>query len=87
MNTMKMPGFTAEHSLYRTDEHFRTGAADPFRVLNAEVRPQLYYCHRDPETGEEICVNPGCRVQCFNSGKHGKALERCLARCDGDYED
>lgn len=38
---MNMPGFTAEHSLYRTDRHFHTGVSDTFRVLNTEVRPQL----------------------------------------------
>lgn len=42
MTTMNMPGFTAEHSLYRTEGHFHTGVSDTFSVFTAEIRPQLW---------------------------------------------
>jgi hypothetical protein len=92
MSTMKMPGFTAEHSLYRTDAHFYTGVPDTSGVLNAEVVPQLI-CHWNG--GDLICGDepfggsgsfggdhsyPQCRARCYHT-KRGAALRECLADC------
>lgn len=89
---MNMPGFTAEHSLYRTDGHFHSGLPNTFRVLDAEVRPQLI-CHFDG--GDLICGDepfggtPGlggdhsyaqCRARCYRT-QRGAALRECLADC------
>jgi hypothetical protein len=92
MNTMNMPGFTAEHSLYRTDEHFHTNVSDTFRVFDAEVIPQLicYWNGPDlicgdepfgggPNIGRDHTL-PQCRARCYRT-KHGAALKECLADC------
>ena len=51
MNTMNMPGFTAEASLYKTDEHYPVVATDA--APSTQVVPQYglcdkaaYYCNR-----------------------------------------
>jgi len=53
---MNMPGFTAEHSLYRTNGQFSTVASDTSHVFDAEIRPQLYCVEQD---GHVICVDGG----------------------------
>jgi hypothetical protein len=51
MKTMNMPGFTAEASLYKTDEQYLVAATDP--APSNQVVPQYglcdkasYYCNR-----------------------------------------
>jgi hypothetical protein len=88
---MNMPGFTAEHSLYRTDGHFHTDLP-VFRVFDAEVRPQLMcqwhggdlICGDEPFGGTP---NVGgdhsyaqCRARCYRT-QHGAALIACLVNC------
>jgi hypothetical protein len=50
MNTMNMPGFTAEASLYKTDDRY---PAEAINVASNQVMPQYglcdkaaYYCNR-----------------------------------------
>lgn len=85
---MNLPGFTAEHSLHRTEEHFHTGVSDTSRALNAEVIPQL------------MCLLHGSSLTCMegdgefgwgggagggagpiNPGHEGESYEACRARC------
>lgn len=56
MNTMNMPGFTAEASLYKTYEHYPVVATDV--ASSTQVVPQIplglcnkaaYYCNRGYE--------------------------------------
>lgn len=92
MSTINMPGFTADHSLHRTEGYFHTGVSDTFRVSNAEVRPQSI-CHWDGV--DVICYDepfgggpnfggdksfPKCRAGCYRT-KRGAALRECLAEC------
>ena len=95
MNTMNMPGFTAEHSLYRTNRHFHTGVSDTLSVLDAEVRPQLRCL--PVGGGDIICGDiPGggggggddrgdrfeaqCRAGCLRI-RSVAARRQCLADC------
>jgi len=92
MNIMNMPGFTAEHSLYKTDEHFHTNVSDTFRVFNAEVIPQLIcqwngedlICYDEPFGGGPNFGGdksyPRCRAGCYRT-KRGAALRECLDEC------
>ena len=96
MSKMSMPGFTAEHSLYRSDRQFHTRAADTFGLSNVEVRPQLV-CHvvaggdlvcGDSPFGESGAggdkIFPQCRAAClrrFRGAKNLAALRACLAEC------
>lgn len=54
MNTVNIPGFTAEASLYKTDKHYSVVATDA--APSAQVVPQYslcdkasYYCNRGIE--------------------------------------
>lgn len=90
---MNMPGFTAEHSLYRTEGHFHTGVSDTSRVFSDEVRPQLICQWRggDLICGEQPFGGSGslggdkteaqCRAGCYRTKKRGAALRACLADC------
>jgi hypothetical protein len=89
---MNIPGFTGEHSLHRTAEHFHTGVPDAFRVFNTEVRPQLIcqwnggdlICGDEPFGGTPNFGGdhsyPQCRARCYHT-KRGAALRECLADC------
>ena len=96
MSTMYIPGFTAEHSLYRTDSHFHTGVSDNFRVLNTDVGPQMkciwdgsdIRCGGIPIGGDGGGggVTPLEKIfeaQCRARclKKPGAAREKCLANC------
>jgi len=92
MNMMNMPGFTAEHSLRRSGEHFHTGVSDTLRVFNAEVRPQLMcqlhgnnlICGDEPFGGGPNLggdhTTAQCRSRCYLT-KRGAALKACVAEC------
>ena len=92
MDATNLPGFTAEHSLRRSGEHFHTGVSDSLRVFNAEVRPQLMcqlhgndlICGDEPFGGGPNLGGdhslPRCRAGCYRT-KHGAALKECLADC------
>jgi len=56
MNTMNMPGFAAEHSLYKTNRHFHITLSDTFFEFNAEIRPQLNCIEQD---GHVVCTDGG----------------------------
>ena len=57
MNTMSMPGFTAEDSLYRSRTQY-TLIASKFLGAKADIRPQLPRLPW-PWPGPKNCV-PGC---------------------------
>jgi hypothetical protein len=89
---MNVPGFTAEHSLYRTDEHFHTRVLDTFRVFSAAVTPQLIcqwnggdlICGDEPFGGTPSFGNHSyaqCRAGCYHRSLRGAALRACLAEC------
>ena len=89
-----MPGFAAEHSLYRTDRRFHTGVSDTLFVLNAEVIPQLrclwaggdLICGGIPVGGDgggggdHRPIEARCRAFCLRT-KRGAAQKKCLAEC------
>jgi hypothetical protein len=97
MSKMSMPGFTAEHSLYRSDRQFYTSTTDTFGLSDVEVRPQLV-CHvvaggnlicGDPPFGGSGSFGgdksvPQCRAAClrrFRGAAKLTALRACLAEC------
>jgi hypothetical protein len=93
MNTMMMPGFTAEHSLYRTERYFHTDVF-AFRGLDVEIRPQMRCVPVDGDLICEIPVGGGggggdhrrdieekkCVLRC-NRTESGAALKKCIANC------
>src|SRR5262245_4366358 len=68
MNTMKMPGFTAEASIYKTNKHYQTagimvdaatsGIAPVYSIL-----PQLM-----PVNGDVVCRLVGEDIICYEGG-------------------
>jgi hypothetical protein len=79
MNSMDMPGFTAEASLYKTSWHYATmqgpeGAAGAIRLAQFED-------NGEPPSGDpcSLCLRT-CRQNC--RGHRNKA--RCFARCVQD---
>lgn len=71
MNTMKMPGFTAESSVYRTSGHYRMTSA--FDANGGIIRPQV--CDRDcaAECVSEVCNDLAGRerLQCVIGCRRG----------------
>jgi hypothetical protein len=63
MSTVKMPGFTAEASVYRTGEHYRTAGSRIDRAGSRGVVPQLQ--NQDDWTTDTICKACGCTVKGF----------------------
>jgi hypothetical protein len=79
MNTVNLPGFTAESSVYSPDGQFRTVFSETSYASGGEVTPQTVVCRRN-QNGEMICVDPLCRFRC--RFKKGAALQDCLSNCD-----
>lgn len=61
MNSVKMPGFTGEASLYMSSEHYRAAGAGNGIAASPEVLPQL----RTIWTTADICEACGCSVSGF----------------------
>ena len=59
---MKMPGFSAEASLYKTIGHDRVVGAPNDLVGGWGILPQL---QRDDWTTRKICIASGCTVSGF----------------------
>jgi hypothetical protein len=79
MNTMNLPGFTAECSMYSSRGQFQTAVSDTSYLSGAEVNPQMIFCGRNKD-GDFVCTDPLCRFRCRS--KKGAALQECLANCD-----
>jgi hypothetical protein len=88
MSTLSMPGFTAEHSLYRTEGHFHTGVSDTFRVFDAEVIAQMvcadvgggFVCGGD-EPGGGDSEGPDLGGPDRDSREDRRRSAQCRARC------
>jgi hypothetical protein len=90
---MRLPGFTAEHSLHRGNgASFAAMTRDSFGS-KSEIRPQQLFCWwngdrlicGDPPFGGGVHVGGDhataqCRSHCYHT-KHGAALTACLAEC------
>jgi len=60
MNTMNMPGFTANDSLYRTSGHYRSGRNRTGINLNAQANGPIHSQATDLDTvGEEVIIIEG----------------------------
>lgn len=70
MNAMKMPGFTASSSLYKTNR--------AYRVLGVFVDAEEIV---NPASGGSFCL-PGCLTLCL---KMGESEESCIINCCVDF--
>ncbi len=77
MNTVSMPGFTAERSMHTAQGQFQAAVFDAY-VPGAGVIPQKIICTR--QDGVLMCIDPACRQRCYVS-KKGAALRACLDDC------
>ena len=71
MSTTRMPGFTAEASVYRTAGHYRM-TESPAQASGA-IRPATFLDRR--------CY-AACRGTCDCSGLSGSDFGRCLRECN-----
>jgi hypothetical protein len=78
MNTVSMPGFTAERSMRAASRQYQAFALDASYASGARVIPQKIICTR--RDGVLTCVNPKCRLQCYQT-KKGADLRACLDDC------
>ena len=65
MNTMNMPGFTAENSLYRSRKQYSV-TATKFLSSTADIRPQIRRWPPEDCIPGCICVSP-INCPCCNS--------------------
>jgi hypothetical protein len=63
MNTMNMPGFTAEAALGKTSGHYRIVGIPHDMVGRHGAMPQLQ--NQDDWTTDKICKACGCKVNGF----------------------
>lgn len=77
MNTVSMPGFSAERSIRTAQAQFQAVVFDAY-VPGAGIIPQKIICTR--QNGVLMCINPTCRQHCYVS-KKGAALQACLDDC------
>jgi hypothetical protein len=63
MNSARMPGFSAEASVYKTGEHYRTVGAPIDLAGSRGVLPQAR--QRDDWTTNKVCQACGCTVSGF----------------------
>jgi len=64
MNTINMPGFTAEASLYKTNGHYLIAGTPNDLVGSRRVLPQLQ--NLGWGTTREVCTACGCTLSFFN---------------------
>jgi hypothetical protein len=86
MNAINMPGFTAEHALYRGNRQSYVRASDTTYAFAPEIVPQGCIVL----DGQLVCDFPRiptdprgpahCRFRCYHT-YHGAALQACLAEC------
>jgi hypothetical protein len=57
MNAMTSPGFTAEHSLYRSRTQYKVAVTN-YLAGKADIRPQILRWPRDGCIPGCICVSP-----------------------------
>jgi hypothetical protein len=71
MNTLRMPGFTAETSLYQTDRSYQ--GFGRYHAANGSVHPAIL----DP-----FCVDD-CLEKCSVSKLPQACFNHCIKRCPG----
>lgn len=84
MNAINMPGFTAEHSLYRGNRQLYARASDTPYAFAPEIVSQGCIVI----DGDLVCDLPRlpvdkpdpCRGRCYRMF-HGAALTKCLENC------
>ena len=70
MSKMKMPGFTAESSLYRTSTHYNI-VATKLLVAEANILPQVIRASHPNSQMNKICQNMADLInECFDEGKY-----------------
>jgi hypothetical protein len=86
MNTINLPGFTAEHSLNGSKGQFHTVASDASYAFDAQIRPQLHCVEKN---GEVACIGGGgfglgytdVPSGGFPSHSFDPSFAQCRARC------
>jgi hypothetical protein len=92
MNAINMPGFTAEHSLYRCDGQSYACASDSWYTFDEKIIPQACIVI----DGQLVCDLPRiprnprpcatCRSSCYIHFRDDDAkLNRCLDMCPCDF--
>lgn len=61
---MRIPGFSAEASLYKTSGHYRVAGARKGLTYGWEVLPQLQ--NLSWGTTRDVCTACGCKLSFFN---------------------
>lgn len=77
MGTMKIPGFSAERSVYRTRTNYRTTAGPAARGRHNGDAVRLQAC--DPDCFDEC--EQGCERLPTSSGR-ARCIRRCQTQCD-----
>lgn len=69
LHARRMPGFSAEASLYASDQRYHVGYFSG--MAGGEVQPQIF-CHYNPEAGGAVCCScdPYSGCVCGPVGKH-----------------
>lgn len=78
MNTMNMPGFTAEASLYRNKSEYPYGFHEIGTHNDPVVLPALF-----DRFFRGICGG-GVMISCIGSGDYAECLRRGFRSCDGE---
>jgi hypothetical protein len=78
MNTIRMPGLTAETSVYSANRDFQSALSAVRGAPVAEIRPQRIICSHENDVW--TCVDTTCRLHCYQT-KKGAALRACLEDC------
>jgi hypothetical protein len=73
---MRMPGFTAEASLYNTSEHYAIHGT--FAQADGAVHPALFLLRGCDRTCLFDCVR-GCQISC--AARPPRERDRCLFDC------
>ena len=70
-HSRRMPGFSAEASLYASDQRYQTGYFSGGGGTGGEVQPQIF-CHYNPEAGGAVCCScdPYSGCVCGPVSKH-----------------
>jgi hypothetical protein len=81
---MKMPGFVAEASLYKTNGHYYASEAFGKATLSAELVPSLPVAGGGPSTGCVAACAVACAAACIRTcfwSPWGAACTSCTSGC------
>lgn len=88
MNTMKMPGFTAQASLYKAGGHFRMAETQNNLIGSGEVLPQLPigFCQANCDHIQDDFLRSVCELRCSEDqggggGGGGGGGQHCSPKC------